>query len=173
MTHETLKALIYGVGFHNNKTIYIKKTADILYDNFNGDVPPTAEEMIKYLPGVGPKMAYLIDQIAWKRPPTGIGTDTHMHRIFNSLKWVNSKNPEDTRLQLEGWLPREYWEDINLLWVGYGQESQQEKEKSLRKALDCSRPKDALGLLKIVGMDVKKDAKKYKMEEEVKKVLES
>jgi len=102
MTEETLKTLIYGVGFHNNKTIYIKKTTAILVNKYNSDIPPTADEMINDLPGVGPKMAFLIDQIAWKRPPVGIGVDTHMHRIFNVIKWVESKNPEDTRLQVRG-----------------------------------------------------------------------
>ena len=37
------------------------------------------------------------------------------------------------RVQLESWLPKEYWDKINLLWVGFGQETQQQKEKSLKK----------------------------------------
>lgn len=158
MDEATLKQLIFGVGFHNNKTVYIKKSTAILVEKFGGDVPPTAAEMIKELPGVGPKMAFLVDQIAWRRAPAGIGVDTHMHvrtlprsareisssdpappffqcsrppvlpssqRMFNVLKWVESKNPEDTRLQLEHWLPQSYWEDVNLLWVGFGQQTQQ------------------------------------------------
>ena len=95
--------------------------------------------------------------------------DTHMHRMFNALKWVKSKNPEQTREQLEGWMPREKWSEVNMLWVGFGQESQQQKEKILKKALGSSRPVEALGLLKRVGLDVRKEGKKYGLEGEIKK----
>ena len=101
---------------------------------------------------------------------TGIGVDTHMHRIFNELKWVTSKTPEGTREQLEGWLPKEKWSNVNMLWVGFGQESQQQKEKMLKKALACSKPVEALKLLKKVGLDVLKEGKKFGLEEEIKKV---
>jgi endonuclease-3 len=51
----TLNSLIRKVGFHNNKTKYIKNTTDILKKDYDGDIPPTAEAIMK-LPGVGPKM---------------------------------------------------------------------------------------------------------------------
>jgi len=95
-----------------------------------------------------------------------------MHRIFNVLKWVSSKTPEQTREQLEGWLPKEKWGEVNMIWVGFGQESQQQKEKMLKKALECSRPVEALGLLKRVGWDMAKEGKKYGSEEEIKKAFE-
>jgi endonuclease-3 len=48
--------------------------------------------------------------------------DVHVHRISNRLKWVhNTKNPEETRAELESWLPKEYWRPINKLLVGFGQ----------------------------------------------------
>jgi len=159
MDAEELNGYINKVGFHNNKTKYMKQTADILIKDYNGDIPSTAIEMIT-LPGVGPKMAYIVESIVFGTA-SGIGVDTHMHRMFNDLKWVSSKNPEQTREQLEGWLPKEKWGEINELFVGFGQESQQQKEKSLKKAIACSRPVDALKLLEKVGMDVKKEAKKY------------
>jgi len=101
--------------------------------------------------------------------PLQLKVDTHMHRIFNDLKWVTSKTPEQTREQLEGWLPKEKWSEINMLWVGFGQESQQQKEKILKKALASSKPVEALGLLKKVGLDINKEAKKYGLEEVMKK----
>ena len=59
------------------------------------------------LPGVGPKMAHLVMDIAWGNV-TGIAVDTHVHRISNRLGWVKkpTKDPEDTRKALEDWLPR-------------------------------------------------------------------
>lgn len=78
--HETLNGLIGKVGFHNNKTNYMKKAAEIIITQYNGDIPPNADEMMK-LPGVGPKMAYIIEQICFGTS-SGIGVDTHMHRLL-------------------------------------------------------------------------------------------
>jgi endonuclease III len=52
---STLSTLIGKVGFYNNKTKFMKETADILLREYDGDIPSTAEDMMK-LPGVGPKM---------------------------------------------------------------------------------------------------------------------
>lgn len=169
--NETLNKLIQKVGFHNNKTKFIKESADILITTYNGDIPQTAEEMMK-LPGVGPKMAYIVESIAFQKN-SGIGVDTHMHRMFNDLKWVKSTTPEGTREQLEGWLPRERWGEINALWVGFGQEVQQQKEKMLRKALTCSSPLEALALIKKLRFDVGKEAKRYGLEDDVRKAMGS
>ena len=114
-----LNELIYVVGFHNNKTKYIKAAALILRDQFNGDIPDTIEGLIS-LPGVGPKMAYLCMSAAWGRTE-GIGVDVHVHRITNLWGWHKTKQPEETRAALEAWLPRDKWHEINHLLVGFGQ----------------------------------------------------
>ena len=93
---------------------YIKQAAQKLHDEFDGDVPKTADELCS-LPGVGPKMAFLALQVAWKmcvlmrlpfaRPylhgcsNAGIGVDVHVHRITNRLGWHKppTKTPEETR----------------------------------------------------------------------------
>jgi endonuclease III len=169
MPAEELNSYIKQVGFHNNKTKYLKGIVQILQDQYDGDIPPTADAMMQ-LPGIGPKMAYICENVAWKRV-SGIGVDTHMHRLFNALGWVRSNTPEQTRLQLESWLPAEYWEDVNLLWVGFGQEVQQFKPKILRKALNCTRPADALRLLKRCGLDYAKEGAKLGLDEEIRSGL--
>ncbi|KAK4075839.1 hypothetical protein Trihar35433_2399 [Trichoderma harzianum] len=114
-----LNEMIWAVGFHNNKTKYIKKTAEILRDEWNGDIPDTVEGLTS-LPGVGPKMAYLCLSVAWNRTE-GIGVDVHVHRITNMWGWNKTKNPEETRLALQSWLPHDRWREINSLLVGLGQ----------------------------------------------------
>lgn len=116
---ETLNELIWIVGFHNNKTKYIKQTAEILRDQWGGDIPDTIEGLTA-LPGVGPKMGYLCLSAAWDRTE-GIGVDVHVHRITNMWGWHATKNPEATRLALQAWLPRDRWREINWLLVGLGQ----------------------------------------------------
>ncbi|CAL8330545.1 unnamed protein product [Lota lota] len=119
---ETLGKLIYPVGFWRTKVKYLKKTSLMLQQEFDGDIPDNVEGLVR-LPGVGPKMAHLAMDIAWDQV-SGIGVDTHVHRISNRLGWLkkSTKTPEGTRKALEDWLPRELWSEINWLLVGFGQQ---------------------------------------------------
>lgn len=67
-------------------------------------------------------MAHICMATAWQEI-TGIGVDTHVHRIANRLAWLKkpTKEPEQTRIQLESWLPRPLWAEVNHLLVGFGQ----------------------------------------------------
>ncbi|XP_054897399.1 endonuclease III-like protein 1 [Poeciliopsis prolifica] len=119
---KKLGELIHPVGFWRNKVKFLKQTSAMLVTEFGGDIPNSVEGLVR-LPGVGPKMAHLAMDIAWDRV-SGIGVDTHVHRISNRLGWLNkpTKNPEETRKALEEWLPRELWSEINWLLVGFGQQ---------------------------------------------------
>lgn len=119
---ETIAQLIYPVSFYTRKALYIKKTIELLRDNFDGDMPPDIAGLVS-LPGVGPKMGYLALQKAWGKVD-GIGVDVHVDRLCKMWKWVDpskAKSPEHTRKLLEEWLPYEYWYEINPVLVGFGQ----------------------------------------------------
>ena len=115
---KELSELIYGVSFHNTKAKNIIATSKMLRDKFNGKVPSKLDDVLS-LKGVGPKMAMLLMQSAFGKVE-GIGVDTHVHRIANWWRWVKTTTPEATRLALETWLPREYWEEVNKVLVGWG-----------------------------------------------------
>lgn len=85
LSDEELGKLIYPVGFWKTKVKYIKKTTQTLKEQYNGDIPDSVEKLCK-LTGVGPKMAHICMQVAWNRT-TGIGVDTHVHRISNRIGW--------------------------------------------------------------------------------------
>ncbi|KAI5957974.1 NTH1 [Candida theae] len=116
-----IDSYICKVGFHNRKAQYIAKTCQILKSEFNGDIPNSIEDIVK-LPGVGPKMGYLLLQAGWGIN-SGIGVDVHLHRLALLWRWVSTKatTPEKCRLELESWLPPKYWRDVNPLVVGFGQ----------------------------------------------------
>ncbi|XP_011496019.1 PREDICTED: endonuclease III-like protein 1 [Ceratosolen solmsi marchali] len=141
ISDEELGKLIFPVSFWKRKVQYLKKTSKIVLEKYNGDIPTNIHELSN-LPGVGPKMAHICMNIAWNKI-SGIGVDTHVHRISNRLKWVPkpTKSPEETRLALESWLPKELWRDINYLFVGFGQEicrSQQPRcLQCLNKSICC------------------------------------
>ncbi|XP_040042932.2 endonuclease III-like protein 1 [Gasterosteus aculeatus] len=119
---EALGKLIYPVGFWRTKVKYLRRTSAVLQKDFAGDIPDSVQGLIG-LPGIGPKMAHLAMDIAWDQV-SGIGVDTHVHRISNRLGWLKNptKNAEGTRKALEEWLPRELWSEINWLLVGFGQQ---------------------------------------------------
>jgi len=139
---DKLGKLIYPVGFWKNKVKFLKKTALILKEKYDCDIPNTVKDLCT-LPGVGPKMAYICMNIAWKSP-TGIGVDTHVHRIANRLNWVRgpksgpTKTPEETRKSLESWLPKSKWIEINWLLVGFGQEICRPVGPKCTQCLNCN-----------------------------------
>jgi len=114
-----LAKLINNVSFYNNKAKYIKETTDILLEKHKGKVPDNLKDLLK-LPGVGKKIAHLALQLCHGKVE-GIAVDTHVHRISNRLGWVETKKPEDTQKELEKWLPKKWWEKINVILVGFGQ----------------------------------------------------
>lgn len=118
---DELAKLLHPVSFHNTKAKHIKSAAKVLVDEYESDIPNTVEGLVK-LPGVGPKMAHICMRAAWNIV-SGIGVDTHVHRISNRLQWVSkpTKQPEATRIELEKWLPHKLWSEVNELLVGFGQ----------------------------------------------------
>ncbi|BES97751.1 endonuclease [Nesidiocoris tenuis] len=144
---SVLQELIKPVGFYKRKAIYIKKASQILLDSFGGDIPESVEELCK-LPGVGPKMAHICMNSAWN-VVSGIGVDTHVHRISQRLGWLppdvirkrkklENLTPEDTRIALESWLPRDLWSEVNHLLVGFGQTICKPVGPMCSECLNCS-----------------------------------
>ncbi|ORX36218.1 DNA glycosylase [Kockovaella imperatae] len=121
---DVVQSCINKVGFWRRKTEYIQDAARKLLEREGedqGDVPNTLEGLCE-LKGVGPKMAFLALQCAWDIN-AGIGVDVHVHRITNRLRWhkPQTTNPEQTRLNLQSWLPSELHKPINPMLVGFGQ----------------------------------------------------
>ncbi|SJM84181.1 related to DNA base excision repair N-glycosylase 2 [Zygosaccharomyces bailii] len=117
-----LDSLIKQVGFHTRKAKYVKRMAEMLVESFDSDIPTDLPGILS-IPGVGPKMGILTLQKAWGKMD-GIGVDLHVDRLCKMWRWVDPnkcKTPEHTRKQLESWLPRELWYEINPLLVGFGQ----------------------------------------------------
>lgn len=122
---KELAEILKPVGFYQRKAAFLRRVATICHTCHQCDIPSHFDDVIN-LPGIGPKMAHLVMNVAWENP-VGICVDTHVHRISNRLKWVqtplnaDTKNPEETRKALEAWLPKNEWVDINPLLVGFGQ----------------------------------------------------
>jgi endonuclease-3 len=116
---DAVTRLIYPVGFYRTKAGNLKKIAEIITEQYGGQVPADMDALLA-LPGVGRKTANLVLIEAFDMD--GICVDTHVHRISNRTGWVSSVNPEQTEQALRQALPRKYWKPINALLVNYGQQ---------------------------------------------------
>lgn len=115
---EDLAKAIYPVGFYENKAKQIIELSRQIDEVLGGKVPDTIEELVKFN-GVGRKTANLVLSQGFNKP--AICVDVHVHRIFNRLGYICTKNPEETEFALRKKLPQKYWIDINTLMVTHGQ----------------------------------------------------
>ena len=115
---KELEEAIYPVGFYANKAKQIQELSKILYEQMDSKVPDEIEELIKFN-GVGRKTANLVLAKGFNKP--AICVDVHVHRIFNRLGYIKTKNPEETEFELRKKLPLKHWIDINTLIVTHGQ----------------------------------------------------
>ena len=112
-----LEAIIRSCGYFHAKAKHIVESAQILIDNYGGEVPSDFDELIK-LPGVGRKTANVVTSVAFKTP--AIAVDTHVFRLANRLKLAEGKTPLEVELGLQKVIPREKWSDAHhwLIWHG-------------------------------------------------------
>jgi len=115
---EDLEKAIYPVGFYKNKAGQIIELSKILVEKYNGEVPCDIDQLCKFR-GVGRKTANLVLSEGFHKP--AICVDVHVHRIFNRLGYLKTKNPEETEFTLREKLPPKYWIPINSLLVTHGQ----------------------------------------------------
>lgn len=113
-----LEKAIYPVGFYKNKAGQIIELSKILVEKYNGKVPCDIDELCQFR-GVGRKTANLVLSEGFNKP--AICVDVHVHRIFNRLGYLKTKNPEETEFALREKLPEKYWIPINSLLVTHGQ----------------------------------------------------
>ena len=115
---EVLAKAIYPVGFYENKAKQIIDLSRQIDEELGGKCPDEIEDLCKFN-GVGRKTANLVLSRGFNKP--AICVDVHVHRIFNRLGYIKTKNPEETEFALRKKLPQKYWIDINTLMVTHGQ----------------------------------------------------
>lgn len=118
VNEEDLANAIYPVGFYKNKAGQIIELSKLIIEKYDGNVPDSIDELCKFR-GVGRKTANLVMTLGFGEP--AICVDVHVHRIFNRLGYLKTKNPEETEFALREKLPVKYWIPINSLLVTHGQ----------------------------------------------------
>ncbi|GEP94649.1 endonuclease III [Chitinophaga cymbidii] len=104
-TFDDLFPLIRSISYPNNKTKHLIGMANMVMDDFNGEIPSSVPELIK-LPGVGRKTANVITSVIYQQP--NMAVDTHVFRVSARLGLtVNAKTPLQTEQQLLKYIPEE------------------------------------------------------------------
>lgn len=115
---EDIATIVKPCGFYKNKSYSILKTANIIVEKFNGQVPNTMEELTS-LAGIGRKSANIVLQECF-HTTIGIAVDTHVTRISRKLGLSNANSPEKIEQELMKKFDQKYWDVINHVLVLHG-----------------------------------------------------
>lgn len=102
-----VELIIRNIGLYKNKAKNIIKTAQIILDKFNGQVPKTHDEL-ESLPGVGRKTANVVLGEVYNIP--SIAVDTHVSRVAKRLN-ISSPNADVKEIEedLMRLIPKKDW----------------------------------------------------------------
>ena len=104
-TIEDIFEMIKTCSYPNNKAKHLWGMAQMLHQDFKGEVPSDIQELQK-LPGVGRKTANVIASVVFNKPAMAV--DTHVFRISARLGLTNNaKTPLETEKQLVKYIPEE------------------------------------------------------------------
>jgi endonuclease-3 len=108
-----LENYIKSAGFFRNKAKSVIKSAQMIINEYNGDVPQTMKELLE-LDGVARKTANVVLGSAFGKSE-GIAVDTHVIRIANLLKLTEDDNPVRIEKDLMKIVPKKYWMNFSFL----------------------------------------------------------
>ena len=102
---DELFPYIKSISYPNNKTRHLIGMANMLVEQYNGQVPLTVEALMR-LPGVGRKTANVITSVVDQQP--NMAVDTHVFRVAARIGLTrNAKTPLATEKQLIKNIPTE------------------------------------------------------------------
>ena len=117
-SEEEIAAAIYPAGFYKTKARNIRLISEELIERFDGKVPSDRDELLS-LPGGGIKTANLTLNLGFGIE--AICVDCHVQQIANRLGWIETKNPNESEIELMKIMPKRFWIPLNELLVRFGQ----------------------------------------------------
>jgi endonuclease-3 len=102
---ERVTEYIRTIGLYRMKAKNVVALSRRLVEEHGGVVPPS-RAVLESLPGVGPKSASVVLNIAFGEAT--IAVDTHVFRVSNRIPLVLAKTPEQVQLGLEAIVPARY-----------------------------------------------------------------
>ncbi|WP_320169464.1 endonuclease III [Maridesulfovibrio sp.] len=117
---EEIEEVIRSTGLFRNKAKNLKAAAELVTEEFGGELPRTMKEMTR-LPGVARKTANIVLSNAMD-VHEGVAVDTHVKRLSFRMGFTTSTNPNVIEKDLMPLFPRQNWGIVNHLLVLYGRD---------------------------------------------------
>ena len=96
---------IKTIGLFRQKAKNVMKTAQILVDDYDGEVP-SSRAALQSLPGVGRKTANVVLNMWWGQPAQAV--DTHIYRLGNRSGIAPGKDVDVVERAIEDNIPAEF-----------------------------------------------------------------
>ncbi|MDF7638915.1 endonuclease III [Lactobacillus sp. ESL0791] len=118
---------ISKIGLYHSKAKHLKKTAEILVEKYDGQIPADKKLLVS-LPGVGEKTANVVLADGFGIP--AIAVDTHVARISKSFHIVKqTAKPHEIEQRLEEVLPKDEWIHTHHAMILFGRYSMTARDK--------------------------------------------
>ena len=115
---EDLQDDIKIIGLYRNKAKNLKKMAQVLLEEYNGEVPKTRKEL-ESLPGVGRKTTNVVLSVGFDEPAFSV--DTHVERISKRLGFAKKDDTvNDVERKVWRSLPRDRWNKAHHQFIFFG-----------------------------------------------------
>jgi len=117
VSNEELEKDIFSTGFYRQKAKSIKNCCKALLEKHQGKVPEDFEAL-NSLPGVGRKTASVVAGNAFGIP--AIAVDTHVIRLSNIMRFVDSEKPDKIEERLKEIFPEKEWINLGHYLMNHG-----------------------------------------------------
>lgn len=115
-----IEDVIRTLGLFRNKAKSLKASAEMIMQDFGGEVPDSMRDLVK-LPGVARKTAAIVLHSAFGKNE-GLAVDTHVKRLSYRLGLTTNTEQNKIEKDLMQLFPREHWGPINHMLVNLGRE---------------------------------------------------
>jgi endonuclease III len=112
-----LTEYIQRIGLYRTKAKNVIALSEQLLANHGGKVPEDREALMQ-LPGVGPKTANVVLNVAFRHAV--IAVDTHIFRVANRTRLAPGKTPDEVERKLTKFTPAEFLHDAHHWLILHG-----------------------------------------------------
>ena len=136
-TPEEIEPYISSIGLFRGKAKSIYSSANMIVDDFGGDVPDNMKDLVK-LRGVARKTANVVLGNGFNKNE-GVVVDTHVGRLAQRFGLTIETKPEKIEKDLMALFPQEQWTMLSHLLVWHGRQICKKRGGSCSDDSICQR----------------------------------
>ncbi|WP_419803985.1 endonuclease III [Terriglobus sp.] len=130
---EALQEIIASLSFFRQKSKSLVGAANVVVNDFGGEVPQTMEEMLR-IPGAARKTSNVVLG-SWYGIASGVVVDTHVLRLSRRLELTTNDDPVKVERDLMAIIPQPKWIDFAHQLIHHGRQICEARKP---KCADCS-----------------------------------